>query len=68
MSKIKIFNKNIYSAEGYLTMTLPVTETQIVASKLIVSTGWIVLTGAVATLGMFLFVSVMSPLLVIRCL
>lgn len=60
-SLFKIFNKNIYSAEGYLTMTLPVTETQIVASKLIVSTAWIVLTGAVATLGMFLFVSVMSP-------
>jgi hypothetical protein len=60
-SLFKIFNKNIYSAEGYLTMTLPVSETQIVASKLIVSTLWITLTGAVSMLGMFIFASIMSP-------
>ncbi|MDD3289894.1 MAG: hypothetical protein PHT29_03310 [Eubacteriales bacterium] len=60
-SLFKIFNKNIFSAEGYLTMTLPVSEIQIVVSKLAVSTGWIILTGAVATLGMFIFASVMSP-------
>ena len=60
-SLFKIFNKNIFSNEGYLTMTLPASETQIVLSKLIVSSLWIILTGAVSTLGLFIFASIMSP-------
>ena len=34
----RIFNTNVYSREGYLTLTLPVTSSQIVFSKLLVST------------------------------
>ncbi len=51
----RIFNTNVFSKEGYLTMTLPVTPTQIVVSKLLVSTMWIVLTGIVAAAGMCIF-------------
>jgi hypothetical protein len=52
----KIFNTNVFSKEGYLTMTLPVTSTQIVASKLLVSTMWIILTGIVSAIGLCIFV------------
>ena len=52
----RIFNTNVFSKEGYLTMTLPVTSKQIVVSKLIVSTMWIVLTGIVAAIGICIFV------------
>lgn len=52
----RIFNANVFSKQGYLTMTLPVTSTQIVASKLLVSTMWIVLTGIVAVVGLGIFV------------
>ncbi len=52
----KIFNTNVFSKEGYLTMTLPVTSKQIVASKLLVSTMWIVLTGIVSAIGLCIFV------------
>ena len=52
----RIFNANVFSKQGYLTMTLPVTPTQIVASKLLVSTMWIVLTGIVAIVGLGIFI------------
>lgn len=52
----KIFNANVFSKTGYLTMTLPATSTEIVSSKLLVSTMWVVLTGIVATLGVVIFV------------
>ncbi len=52
----KIFNTNVFSKEGYLTMTLPVTSSQIVASKLLVSTMWIILTGIVSAIGLCIFV------------
>lgn len=52
----RIFNTNVFSKEGYLTMTLPVTSTQVVVSKLLVSTMWIVLTGIVAAVGVSIFV------------
>lgn len=52
----RIFNTNVFSKEGYLTMTLPVTSKQIVASKLLVSTMWIVLTGIVSAIGLCIFV------------
>lgn len=52
----KIFNTNVFSKEGYLTMTLPVNSRQIVTSKLLVSTMWIILTGIMAVIGIFIFV------------
>jgi hypothetical protein len=52
----KIFNTNVFSKEGYLTMTLPVTSAQIVVSKLLVSTMWIILTGIVSAIGICIFV------------
>lgn len=56
-----IFLKNVYSKQGYLTMTLPVTSGQLVFSKLVVSTMWIVLTGIVSVIGLFIFAFVMNP-------
>lgn len=61
ISLFKIFNVNVFSREGYLTMTLPVNATQIVTSKLLVSTMWILLTGIVSCIGIFLFMIVASP-------
>ncbi|HVI41376.1 MAG TPA: hypothetical protein VM577_12045 [Anaerovoracaceae bacterium] len=52
----KIFNTNVFSKQGYLTMTLPVTSSQVVLSKLLVSTMWIVLTGIVSIIGMLIFI------------
>ncbi|NCB41464.1 MAG: hypothetical protein EOM59_02480 [Clostridia bacterium] len=60
-SLFKIFNKNVFSNEGYLTMTLPANETQIVVSKLLVSSFWIISTGIVSTVGIIIFVWIMSP-------
>ena len=51
----RIFNRNVFSKEGYLTMTLPATSLQIVASKLLVSVMWIVLTGIVSIIGICIF-------------
>lgn len=56
LTLFRIFNTNVFSKEGYLTMTLPVTSTQIVASKLLVSTMWIILTGIVSAIGVCIFV------------
>lgn len=58
----KIFNTNVFSKQGFLTMTLPTRGSEIVASKLIVSTMWIVLTGLVATIGIMIFVSNIAPM------
>jgi len=52
----KIFNTNVFSKEGYLTMTLPVTARQIVVSKLLVSSMWIILTGFVSAVGICIYV------------
>ena len=57
----RIFNTNVYSREGYLTLTLPVTSSQIVFSKLLVSTMWIILTGIVSTIGICVFVLNLQP-------
>lgn len=51
----RIYNTNVFSKEGYLTMTLPVTSAQVVVSKLIVSSMWIVVTGIVAAVGICIF-------------
>ena len=56
MMLFRIFNTNVFSKEGYLTMTLPVSSTQIVISKLLVSTMWIILTGFVSVIGILIFV------------
>lgn len=52
----QIFNTNLFSKQGYLTMTLPVTSRDIVFSKLIVSSMWIVLTGIVSFIALSIFV------------
>jgi hypothetical protein len=57
----RIFNTNVYSREGYLTLTLPVTSSQIVFSKLLVSTMWIILTGIVSVIGICVFILNMQP-------
>lgn len=57
----KIFNTNVFSKEGYLTMTLPVTPKQIVISKMLVSVMWIILTGIVSIIGIFIFTLIISP-------
>lgn len=51
----RIFNTNVFSKEGYLLMTLPVTPAKIVSAKLIVSSMWIVLTGIVSAIGLIIF-------------
>ena len=62
ISLFKIFNTNIYSKEGYLTLTLPVTSRQILTSKLIVSTMWIVSTMLVSVIGLLIFALLIAPL------
>lgn len=57
----KIFNTNVFSKEGYLTMTLPVSSRQIVTSKLLVSSLWIILTGIISMIAMFIYVTTMIP-------
>ena len=47
------YYKNIYSDEGYLTNTLPVTARQIVLSKLFNGLIWTLLTGMVVSLSVF---------------
>lgn len=56
----QIFNTNIFSKQGYLTMTLPVTSLDIVLSKLIVSSMWIVLTGVVCIVSILLFALIIA--------
>ncbi|MDF3000051.1 MAG: hypothetical protein K0Q48_170 [Bacillota bacterium] len=56
-----IFLKNVFTKQGYLTMTLPVSSGQLVFSKLLVSTMWIVLTGIVSVIGLFIFAFIMNP-------
>ena len=61
ISLFKIFNTNIFSKQGYLTLTLPVTSRQILSSKLIVSTMWIVSTMIVSTIGLLIFALLIAP-------
>ncbi len=56
LNLFRLFNTSVFSKEGYLTLTLPVTSSQIVVSKLIVSTMWIVLTAIVSIIGLYIFV------------
>ena len=45
---IQRFNKNLLKDEGYLMFTLPVTSTQLIMSKLLISLVWTILSGFVA--------------------
>ena len=56
----KIFNTNVFSKEGYLTMTLPATSGQIITSKLLVSSMWIILTGLVSIAGIIIFTLIIT--------
>jgi len=62
ISLFKIFNTNLYSKQGYLTLTLPVTSRQILSSKLIVSSMWIVLTMIVSVIGLLIYTLLIAPL------
>ena len=61
----RIYNTNVFSKEGYLTMTLPVTSLQVVSSKLIISSMWIILTAVVSVLGMFIFAFIINNVSII---
>lgn len=50
------YYKNIYTDEGYLTNTLPVTPRQLILSKLFVSTIWNAITSIVITISVFLLI------------
>ena len=50
------YYKNVYTDEGYLTNTLPVTPRQIILSKLFVSTIWSFITSIVITISVFLLI------------
>lgn len=41
---VRSFNKKIFSDEGYLTLTLPVTVDQLIISKIVVNIIWIIMT------------------------
>ena len=50
------FYKNLYTDEGYLMFTLPVTTGQLIWSKMIVSAVWLLATAAMDVLSMFISV------------
>ena len=47
---IRRFYVNVYGDEGYLTLTLPVKRSSIIWSKLVCSSVWLILTGAVVAI------------------
>lgn len=57
----RIYSVNVFSKQGYLTMTLPVTSSQLVFSKLLVSSMWIALTGIVSIIAMLLYTTTTVP-------
>ncbi len=52
LNLFKLFNQNVYSSEGYLTLSLPVTNWELLFSKLIVGAGWILVTMVIAAIGL----------------
>ncbi len=50
------FYRNIYTDEGYLTNTLPVTPRMIILSKLLVSSLWSIISGIVVFLSIFMLI------------
>ncbi|MTB64051.1 hypothetical protein GGG87_03410 [Streptococcus sp. zg-86] len=55
---IKRFRKNVYGRQGYLTMTLPVTNHQIILSKLTAAFIWSTLSGIATILCLWLISSI----------
>ena len=49
------FYKNLFTDEGYLTLTLPVTPSQHLLAKTISGTFWVVLSYAVITISIYMF-------------
>lgn len=57
---VKLYVRRLYSFEGYLTWTLPATTEMILTSKILVGMFWTVVSYLVVTLGLFIFVMVLS--------
>jgi hypothetical protein len=55
---IRLFSKRLFSNEGYLTLTLPVSSTQTVIAKVITSLFWIMLTSLVFIVSMTIMLSI----------
>jgi len=63
---IRLFSRRMFTSEGYLTMTLPVTNTQTVIAKLLTGAFWSIMTmlmfiiaGAILIASDFMFADVM---------
>lgn len=57
---VKLYVRRLYSYEGYLTWTLPASTEMILASKILVGMFWTFISYLVITLGLFIFVMVLS--------
>ncbi len=57
---IKLFANRLYSREGYLTLTLPVSTFKTFLSKILTAMIWILLTSLVVMLALTLFVGIVS--------
>ena len=58
---IKRFKGSVYDRQGYLTLTLPVSEHHIITAKLIGAFIWSILSSAVLALSAFLIVTITVP-------
>ena len=58
VSTVQRFYKNLLGREGYLMHTLPVTETQLILSKLITSMVWVLCSGLVGIVCITVMVSI----------
>ena len=54
----KTMNQKLFTSEGYLTFTMPVSVDNLLISRLLVNLMWIAFTGIVSFLGLFLFVTI----------
>lgn len=53
------FNNSMFKKPGYLTLTLPVTSHQLIISKIISTFIWLMITGVILFIGLFLLVFIM---------
>lgn len=58
---IKRFKGSVYDRQGYLTLTLPVSEHHIITAKLVGAFIWSILSSAVLALSAFLIVTITVP-------
>ena len=58
---IKRFKGSVYDRQGYLTLTLPVSEHHIITAKLIGAVIWSILSSAVLALSAFIIVTITVP-------